>query len=790
MEEVIATLYKEKKVLKCKFTKEINQAKAALDKGEVPASSTLRNIRGHVKDLKLVFHKIQVHVADDDDQLENCIEEEAAIQDKYQNIKSLLNASGAFESRNSSEASFRSVVENEFTNCQYDKVLKAPERYHISAPDSEISPLTEKLTIKADIHEPPRSLSHTNRIHEYRPRASSSSIDEDLNQNLPHLQQSTQVNTEQQRWPHRNVQNPNSNFSGNENISQNLHDPIMAHMNQGNNFLSHASMPVKLEPLKMKEFDGSYENWETFRDSYEALIHFSNQMHDIEKFQRLEQLISKGQAKSFLNQVMITGSNYQSVWADMKRYYDNERRIVTAHINGLFDIRPIKDERASSLREVLDTFRGHLRALKTIGQDQNAENYLLQILLLKLDGPTRCKWEGKLSTTSEVPKLQTLYDLIEKRIKVLEAVTPDRRSIAKPKSNNFAIAKTSSCKICDETDHIIYKCEKFQKFSPAERLHCVKTARLCFNCLQEGHSTRNCTSGNCRVKNCKSKHNTLLHDSFVKPSTTSNVVTLLSKAQKEVLLSTAKLYAIDDKGRPLLIRALIDCCSQENFVSSHLLRKLSVPTTPMVSTFTGIGMTESQAKEISTIQIRSCHSEFEMTLDFVIMNDITEQLPSQFMDVRDWNIPSTIKLADPSFNRPGRIDMLLSAEVFFNVILDGKFELGNEKPRLVNTSLGWIVGGAYSNTASVNMIKKKPINCAIISMKSLSEQLERFWTVENCEKEDNFRSAQDEFVEKHFLENYTFDSNRFCVRLPFIVEPTKLGQSRKRAEASWLSMER
>ena len=68
-------------------------------------------------------------------------------------------------------------------------------------------------------------------------------------------------------------------------------------------------------------------------------------------------------------------------------------------------------------------------------------------------------------------------------------------------------------------------------------------------------------------------------------------------------------------------------------------------------------------------------------------------IPSTYVDSSDWGIPEGLMLADENFNRPNSIDILLGAEVFFEVLChDKKTRLGNY-PALQDTELGWTVSG-------------------------------------------------------------------------------------------------
>ena len=51
-------------------------------------------------------------------------------------------------------------------------------------------------------------------------------------------------------------------------------------------------------------------------------------------------------------------------------------------------------------------------------------------------------------------------------------------------------------------------------------------------------------------------------------------------------------------------------------------------------------------------------------------------------------------MADPKFNRPEPIDMLIGAELFMHLIINGWLKNSNDLSILQNTVLGWILSGA------------------------------------------------------------------------------------------------
>ena len=70
-------------------------------------------------------------------------------------------------------------------------------------------------------------------------------------------------------------------------------------------------------------------------------------------------------------------------------------------------------------------------------------------------------------------------------------------------------AQVKFCPFC-KCEHFLYRCIKFTKPSVDERFDFVKKCKLCFNCLTEGHSAKECTK-NLSCKDCGRKHSNILH---------------------------------------------------------------------------------------------------------------------------------------------------------------------------------------------------------------------------------------------------------------------------------------
>lgn len=89
-----------------------------------------------------------------------------------------------------------------------------------------------------------------------------------------------------------------------------------------------------------------------------------------------------------------------------------------------------------------------------------------------------------------------------------------------------------------------------------------------------------------------------------------------------------------------------------------------------------------------------------------MVDNITTNLPQTKFDLSDIKIPNHIELADNEFNIPGEIQFLVSANIFFKMLLPDKINLSKDVI-LLGSKYGYIVAGD---------IKKD--NICLLSMRS------------------------------------------------------------------------
>ena len=145
-----------------------------------------------------------------------------------------------------------------------------------------------------------------------------------------------------------------------------------------------------------------------------------------------------------------------------------------------------------------------------------------------------------------------------------------------------------------------------------------------------------------------------------------------------------------------------------------------------------------------------------------------------------------MKLADPDFGRPGRIDILLGIDVYTDVLLHGRRSGPPGSPIAFETMFGWVLAGRTNSHISVCL----SIATHHVSVTSADDLLRKFWEIEESPKGPSNLSPDERLVVQHFKDTHTrSDEGRFIVPLPKRPQSKSLGESRSQAVKRFLSLE-
>lgn len=307
--------------------------------------------------------------------------------------------------------------------------------------------------------------------------------------------------------------------------------------------------------------------------------------------------------------------------------------------------------------------------------------------------------------------------------------------------------------------------------SPVERRDVVANKKLCFVCLSSKHLSTSCKSERkCRF--CDHSHNSLLHledevsESQLKPGT--QIITtnnLIGPNQSVVLLATAVVRVRASNGEQHELRAFFDNGSQTSFISEHAVQLLKLPRRNVNFEMTGVG--ESSCRNTTnavTTTITLRFNDFTMSIDVLVLRRVTRPCALPPNVIPSWPHLTGLKFADPEYQHPKRIDLLIGAEMCGWSLLSDIRKGQSDEPVAQNTQFGWIISGSTNRASTIPTIS---INDAAINCR-IDECIERFWSIEDIE-EQRSKTLDEERCENLFQQStYRDDTVRFHVRIPFL----------------------
>lgn len=251
-----------------------------------------------------------------------------------------------------------------------------------------------------------------------------------------------------------------------------------------------------------------------------------------------------------------------------------------------------------------------------------------------------------------------------------------------------------------------------------------------------------------------------------------------------ILLFTAVVWVRDHSGNKIPCRVLLDSASHTNFITEELCQKLGTQKTESYVSIAGINQQMSQLKHMTKATVESRVSPYKTTLNFLVIPKITGELPLYPVQFNKHSISSLIKLGDPSFYKPSKIDMLIGAEVYDEIMLQNRIEISRELPPFRESMFGYVVCGR-SNVVRTSAF----VSLVCCSTDQLCRDIQKFWQIEEVNSPNNY-SLSDKLCEDKYVNSVKRDSSgRYCVSLPFKSSPSNLGDSSKGALKQFYYME-
>ncbi|XP_037821167.1 uncharacterized protein LOC119610134 [Lucilia sericata] len=410
-------------------------------------------------------------------------------------------------------------------------------------------------------------------------------------------------------------------------------------------------------------------------------------------------------------------------------------------------------------------------------------------------------WEQSVGNKTEVPKWEELNNFLTDRFHALESVSDiislnntfaissqmvlnsDNKTSTKVKQFKAHYNKVDSlqCKICKE-NHKLITCNKFLNMDYKNRVSTLKKFRFCFNYLTIGHMYGDCKSPNGCSK-CKRKHHTLMHKDFIKKSTQNQVN---DGSQIDNQSNNNQVQSSNIAG-PSGVRALIDPCSDESFISEKIQKLLNLPTSPVTAEITGLGGgVISKSSKMAFLEIGSLFEQnLSLNIKALVVPQVTSNVPTHsFVPLTENDLPN-LTFADPKFYESGKIDLLLGGDLYPLILREGVQHGIFNSLVAQETIFGWIVTGPTPNNVSPQFIKM-----SYMTKVSINDQLTKFWELEEVSRR-KILSEEDKKCEEIYCSTTTRNSEgRYVVTLPFKNNFPVLGPNRHIAVSQFLRNEK
>ncbi|KAJ8889414.1 hypothetical protein PR048_008913 [Dryococelus australis] len=461
---------------------------------------------------------------------------------------------------------------------------------------------------------------------------------------------------------------------------------------------------------------GDPKQWPNFSNLFATLVKNNDDLSPVEKLAYMKTALHD-EPHGMIQLLPISDANFEVAWKLLVDRYENKRLLVSVHVEASLQGLSASVNSPTLLRHLSCILNENVSAPNTLDVPVDQWDLILLLIVCKrLDTTLQTQWEMTLGT--ELPTLKDLPAFLENHCRAQEAVS----------SSTAKRSVHGGCCLFTEI-HKLYKCPEFVHQNPKERFSLVKQHKLCFNCLLPSHCSYNSPSSS-SCHQCGARHHTLLHFE-------QNGVENKSPDKSEA----ASAQSSEPQSSVVLSAVTLDVCSWSAFGHSqpgefhqtclaqqrtHLpIHGLSNTQVNVAKSFTPVVITPRDAPDVKLSQ--EVHSSVAL-----------------------------LKLADPSFETPGPVDLLIGADLLPRILTGGKID---GSPMALDSVLGWIFMG----------------------QSPLEDIMRRFWEFEKFPPTKH-RSPYEVICEDLFVVTHSRnEAGRYIVSLPFHSMEPELGSSRPQA---------
>lgn len=541
---------------------------------------------------------------------------------------------------------------------------------------------------------------------------------------------------------------------------------------------------VRLPKIPLPSYSGDLCGWPVFRDQFNIQI-IREELPKIVKFYYLLGCL-QGDARQSIQNIVVSEATFDLAWSTLIDKYDKPRQLATLIVDKVFSIPAQSQESLEGLREFLVVFSDQIAMLKSLNIPDLGEFLLFALSARCLPISTRKGFEAV--NNNEFPCVSDMVKYVKDRVSLLEAVSfsggPSRQVTSSDKSKTVLSRQNdkkskvtlltskpsdsgqSSCLFCSSS-HMSCKCPTFSSLAMDDRYQLARDKKVCFRCLNSLHWSNRCkVSKPC--KKCPGRHHTLLHrnvESPIKEPVIEQNSMVGSVGQTSVLLGTAQMHVRDHSGVMQMVRAVIDSASQVSVISTSCVERLGLKRTRWTVPLTGLsGVKVPRVEGIVECLITPRYNyDHSIPVRAWVLPKVTNDMPLHNLPPHLKTKFSHLALADPLFDRPAPVDMLLGADVFAHIFDGKRVVLEDSLPAAFSTLFGWVIIGPVTNS-DCDQTHSNLVSLTV----SLEHMVQRFWEVEEPDSAPEIFSQAGQCEAIYLAERERDANGRFVVPLPFL----------------------
>jgi hypothetical protein len=195
------------------------------------------------------------------------------------------------------------------------------------------------------------------------------------------------------------------------------------------------------------------------------------------------------------------------------------------------------------------------------------------------------------------------------------------------------------------------------------------------------------------------------------------------------------------------------------------------------------------------LEVVSRHNDsFELELQPLVIDHISDQLPTSIVNRKQLKYLENIPLADERYHSPGEVDIIIGARSFPLILRTGRISGSKNAPYAIESELGYLIMGTAPTLTNLSLQNNRNRQENLSSFCTISSSVDilltRFWELERL-PERSINSPEERQCEEYYVRTtHRNEEGRYVVALPFKEDPRTLGDSFNSARRRYLSQEK